>query len=186
MISDRIYDSRFLGSRDILIPVTAVFGCGFDFREVDGLVGIFDVRMYRYFVIFKSHCFKCHERFSGKCRGIKGKGKLYAAVSFFRSETCFCSHSFAIHIERFFGFRIHECSCQLVLFAWDQVFVFHKVCKRQFFFRFCIVCAGSSICCSGFDFREVNSLSFIRNVCVYSNFLVFVSQGFKDNYRFPF
>lgn len=45
MISDRIYDSRFLGSRDILIPVTAVFGCGFDFREVDGLVGIFDVRM---------------------------------------------------------------------------------------------------------------------------------------------
>lgn len=53
MISDRIYDSRFLGSRDILIPVTAVFGCGFDFREVDGLVGIFDVRMYRYFVIFK-------------------------------------------------------------------------------------------------------------------------------------
>ena len=47
MISDRIYDSRFLGSRDILIPVTAVFGCGFDFREVDGLVGIFDVRMYR-------------------------------------------------------------------------------------------------------------------------------------------
>ena len=42
MISDRIYDSRFLGSRDILIPVTAVFGCGFDFREVDGLVGILD------------------------------------------------------------------------------------------------------------------------------------------------
>mgnify|MGYP002791882961 CR=1 FL=1 len=48
MISDSIYDSRFLGSRDILIPVTSIFGCRFDFREVDGLVGIFDIRMYRY------------------------------------------------------------------------------------------------------------------------------------------
>lgn len=76
MISDRIYDSRFLGSRDILIPVTAVFGCGFDFREVDGLVGILDVRMYRYFVFFIAQCFKGNERFTGESRGIKGKGKL--------------------------------------------------------------------------------------------------------------
>ena len=55
MISDRIYDSHFLGSRDILIPVTAVFGCGFDFREVDGLEVISDVRVYGYFVVLKGH-----------------------------------------------------------------------------------------------------------------------------------
>ena len=58
MISDRIYDSRFLGSRDILIPVTAVFGCGFDFREVNSLSFIRNVCVYGNFLVFVSQGFK--------------------------------------------------------------------------------------------------------------------------------
>ena len=63
MISDRIYDSRFLGSRDILIPVTAVFGCGFDFREVNSLSFICNVCVYGNFLVFVSQGFKDNYRF---------------------------------------------------------------------------------------------------------------------------